>query len=225
MLDAIRWRRKAECIWLRDQINWQKIRDFYQLRRAVSNIIHQAECEHFTNILLEHKHQPREIFRICDRLLERYQDLPLPPGYTNEELATMFNNFFITKIAKIREVLVSACMDTIQTSDCCTCVPTKLATFKVLTCQDVEIISTLLSKSCETDPITSSLLKEALPSLMGILTAIVDLSMQSSVFLESLKEALVKPLLKKITIELTNKNYRSVSNLQMYRKVDCMCVD
>ena len=60
---------------------------------------------------------------------------------------------------------------------------------------------------------------------MGILTAIVDLSMQSSVFLESLKEALVKPLLKKITIELTNKNYRSVSNLQMYRKVDCMCVD
>ena len=43
----------------------------------------------------------------------RNQDLPLPPGYTNEELATMFNNFFIPKIAKIREVLESTSRDTI----------------------------------------------------------------------------------------------------------------
>ena len=57
---------------------------------------------------------------LCGRLLEINQDLPLPPGYTDEELATMFNNSFITTIAEIKEVLESACMDTIQTSDCCT---------------------------------------------------------------------------------------------------------
>ena len=140
VFDTIRQRRKAECMWLTDWNNWQKFRDFSQLRRAVSNIIHLAECEYFTNTLLEHKYQPKEIFRICDRLLGRNQDLPLPPGYTNEELATMFSNFLITKIAKIREVLESTCMDTIQTGYCCTHIPPKVASFKVLTCQDVEMI-------------------------------------------------------------------------------------
>ena len=128
--------------------------------------------------------------------------------------------FFITKIAKIREVLESACMDTIPAGDCCTCIPPKLATFKVLTYQDVEkIISRSTSTSCEVDPIPTSLLKEALPLLIEILTAIVNLSMQSSVFPESLMEALVKPLLKKITLELTDKNYRPVLKLQFTGKL------
>ena len=60
----------------------------------------------------------------------------------------------------------------------------------------------------------TSLVKEALPSHIGILPAIVNLSMQSSVFPECLKEALVKLLLKNITMELTDRNYRPVSNLQ-----------
>ena len=75
------------------EIIYKKFRDFYHLRRAVANIIHQAECEYFINALLEHKHQSREIFRICDRILGRNKDLPLPPGHTDEELGTMFKNF------------------------------------------------------------------------------------------------------------------------------------
>ena len=123
----------------------------------MANIIHWTECEFCTNTPLKHKHQPREIFRIYDRLLRRNQDLPLPPGYTDEQLATMFNNFFVTKIAKIRELLESTIRDTIQTRDSCTHIPPKLATFKVLTCQDVEkIIGRLLRKSSDADPITTS---------------------------------------------------------------------
>ena len=108
-------------------------------------------------------------------------------------------------------------MDTIQTGDCCTHIPPKLATFKVLACHDVEkLISRFLGKSCEADPIPTSLLKEALPSMIGILTATVNLSMQSSVFQVSLKEALVKTVLKKITTEITDKTkgQSQTSNLQ-----------
>ena len=125
----------------------------------MANIIHQAECEYFTNTLQEHKHQPREIFRIYV-----IYSLPLSPGYTDDELATMFNNFFITKIAKIREVLESTTRDTTQTSDIHTCIPPKLATFKVLTCQDVKkITGRTLSNSSDADPIPIHLVKEALP--------------------------------------------------------------
>ena len=111
-------------------------------------------------------------------------------------------------------------MNPIQTGDSCTHIPPKLATFKVLTCQDLEkIISRPWSKSCEADPIPTSLLKEALPLLIGTLTTIVNLSMQPGVFPESLKEALVMPLLKKIILELIDNNYRPVSNLQFIGKL------
>ena len=47
----------------------------------------------------------RKIFRICDDILGRKQDLPLPPGHTDEELAERFNKFFTTKIMNIWENL------------------------------------------------------------------------------------------------------------------------
>ena len=43
--------------------------------------------------------------------------------------------------------------------------------------------------------------------------------MQSGVFPQCLKEALVKPLLKKITMELIDRNYRPVMNLQFTGKL------
>ena len=42
--------------------------------------------------------------------------------------------------------------------------------------------------------------------------------MQTGVFPQDLKEALVKPLLKKANLELTEKNYRPVSNLEFMGK-------
>ena len=45
----------------------------------------------------------KQIFRICDSLLGRGKDLPLPPDFTSQELANNFNSVFITKIAKYKE--------------------------------------------------------------------------------------------------------------------------
>ena len=43
------------------------------------------------------------------------------------------------------------------------------------------------------------------------------------VFLQDLKEALVKPVLKKANLDLTDKNYRPVSNLELIGKtIECV---
>ena len=55
--------------------------------------------------------------------------------------------------------------------------------------------------------------------LFELLTKLVNESLQSVEFPDDLKEALVKPLLKKITIEPINKNYRPVSNLPFMGKL------
>ena len=63
------------------------------------------------------------------------------------------------------------------------------------------------SKSCELDPIPTEILKEALPSIGPLFTSVVNESLQTGVFPQDLKEALVKPLLKKANLELIVKNY------------------
>ena len=52
----------------------------------------------------------------------------------------------------------------------------------------------------------------------------VDESLQTGEFPDDLREALVKPLLKKITLEPINKNYKPVSNLPFMGKLMERCV-
>ena len=62
------------------------------------------------------------------------------------------------------------------------------------------------SKSCESDPIPVNLLKESLPALINIIMDIVNKSTSEANMSEGLKEAPVKPLLKKVNLELIDKN-------------------
>ena len=75
------------------------------------------------------------------------------------------------------------------------------------------------SKSCEDDPIPTTLLKSILPSVLPVLTALVNGSMQTGVFPEDLKQALVKPLLKKANLDLVDKNYHPISNFEFVGKI------
>ena len=82
----------------------------------------------------------------------------------------------------------------------------------------IKLINHSQSKSCELDPIPTAILKEFLPSIGPLFTSVVNESLQTGVFQQALKEALVKPLLKKANLELIDKNYRPVSNLEFMGK-------
>ena len=75
------------------------------------------------------------------------------------------------------------------------------------------------SKSCGVDSIPSMLLKGILPTVSSALASTMNLSMQTGIFPDSLKEAWVKPLLKKITLDLNDKKYHPISNLQFSGKI------
>ena len=75
------------------------------------------------------------------------------------------------------------------------------------------------SKSCELDPIPTSLLKKTLPALSSIIAEVTNTSIKSGCFPTKFKEALVKPLLKKANLDLIKKNYRPVSNLAFVGKI------
>ena len=146
----------------------------------------------------------------------------MPPGFTDSQLAENFNNFFVTKIAKIMTLLHGNIANMPPHSQLGTVpqLPPKLEKFKSSyrwwSGQDHQEITkqVLCVRSCGHRS-TKGLLPLALP----LLTRLVNSSMQSGIFPDDLKEALVKPLLKKINFDPIDKNYRLFSNLEFSGKL------
>ena len=220
---AIRHRCMAEHNWANHHSDPMAFTTFYRTRHIVSNLMDAAENRFYKDPLAQHQGNTKEIFKICDSLFGRNQDLPLPPGFTDEEQSSCINNFFVSKISKMwdelnknRDQLASVNSALIiATPD-----PPIMDSFSVLSDHDVaKIIHRSPSKSCEDDPIPTTLLKNILLSVLPVLTALVNGSMQTGVFPEDLKQALVKPLLKRANLDLVDKNYCPVSNLEFVRKI------
>ena len=133
----------------------------------------------------------------------------MPKSHCDEQLAEEFADYFIAKIKKIHDSLKNH--------------PTYkpahwdiklLREFQLLAEQEVpKIIGKMASKSCEIDPIPTKILKKVLPSVIGLITSIVNNSITTGIFAHSWKTAIVHPILKKAGWALQLSNFRPVSNL------------
>lgn len=95
-----------------------------------------------------------------------------------------------------------------------------LSDFKELTVDDVtKLVRRAPSKSCELDPIPTSLLEGFIQTLAPVITRLVNMSLQQGVIPSAYKAAILRPLLKKPTLERIPKNYRPVSNLSFLSKI------
>ena len=74
------------------------------------------------------------------------------------------------------------------------------------------------------DRVPLMVFKKLAPYLKSEITTLVNLSLSHGVFAESWKTSIVKPLLKKIGLDLIFKNYRPVSNLKFLAKLVEKCM-
>ena len=163
---AIRDQRRAERKWYKNTNDPGLFMDFYHARQAVSNLMDSAEKKYYHDMLFENRHNPKEVFHICNSLLGRNQESPMPPGFTDSQLAENFNNFFVTKTAKIMTVLHGniANMPPHPQPETVLQLPPKLGKFRVLTDDEVaRIIRKSPSKCCVSDLVDTGLLKDVLP--------------------------------------------------------------
>ena len=86
------------------------------------------------------------------------------------------------------------------------------------------VIKDMASKSCEMDPIPTTLLKDILPSVIKPITNIINISLQHGVFARTWKVAVITALLKKLGLDLIPQNYCPVSNLPFLSEVLEHCV-
>ena len=74
-------------------------------------------------------------------------------------------------------------------------------------------------KTCALDPFPSSILLLCIEELLPVITRMLNISLKYGYFADEWKKALVHPLLKKSGLQLINKNFRPVSNLQFTSKL------
>ena len=83
-----------------------------------------------------------------------------------------------------------------------------------------EIFNKSAPKTCDLDPIPSSLLFECLDTMLPTPTAVINKSLTSGIFFKVYKAAIVKPVLKKSSLDHNDlKNCRPVSNLSFVSKI------
>ena len=153
----------------------------------------------------------------------RHKSSPLPTTISLDCLPDQFSSYFHDKVAIIRNQL-----------DCGTShAPaspynhdiefhhTPFTSFQPITIDYLHlVVAKYAPKSCELDPIPTSLLLECLDKVLPSMTTLINDSLKSGVFPSSYKSAIVTPLLKEPSLDHNDlKNYRPFSNLSVMSKI------
>ena len=103
--------------------------------------------------------------------------------------------------------------------------PPQFDQFQEITEEEVlKMINSAEATTCGSDPVPSSVLKDLAPYIIKEITTIVNVSLREGVFTNKWKIAIIKPLLKKIGLDLITKNYGPVSNLSFMSKLVKRCM-
>ena len=146
----------------------------------------------------------------------------LPDSSCNTKLASSFNDFFISKIAKIRDTLLSAKPDSnIHPEPTPPAAPNPLLTFsQILESNVLELTRSSPSKSCDLDPCPTQIVKDSADIVVGSITMIINLSLAEGKFPDTFKITHVTPLLKETSPDRNElSNFRPVSGMNFVSKL------
>ena len=173
----------------------------------------------------------RATYKVVNKLLDKeYGTKKLPNGESDVTISNSLKDFFHNKISSIySDIKKSQENSSMSYEENLIPVPEDLKHahyFKIMTANDVsEIIQDMGAKSCEMDPIPTWLLKNCLEELLPIITTIVNVSLQTGVFPDQMKSAIVRATLKKTNLDSdVLQNYRPISNLSFLSKILEKCV-
>ena len=207
--EAIRLCRHFERVWYRDKSNRGAFALFQGQHQLISNLLDKVQQKFFLTSITENPSDYKCIYEICNHLLGRSKDSPLPPGILKKDLANICTDL-IEKCQHLPPYVERSAPPGTQ----------DLSNFQPVTLLKLhKIIQSTPNKNCDLDPVPTSLQKQILPSIIPLIADIINSSLRVGIFPESFKRALVRPLLKKPGLELLERNYRPVSNLAYVSKL------
>ena len=207
--EAKRKRRQTERRWRKSGL--QVHRDILAHQRNIINSLIRSHKKAYFTKKLEEVKTTKELFQTTDHLMGHQTSSSFPPG-EDKELCNQFLLTFNNKIDNIRTFLGNhtPLPDEHEPSTGNT-----MTEFCYVTEEEItKYIKASSPKTCDLDPIPTSLLKEYTMELVPYITKIINESLATGVVPDIFKRAIVTPLLKKPGLDETDlKNFRPVSNL------------
>nr|XP_054750855.1 uncharacterized protein LOC129256716 [Lytechinus pictus] len=166
----------AKCHRRRLEHKWRNTRSeedrklYKKQRQVVSQEIEQAKTKYYSECVEECEGNQRHLFTVVDTLLHRKKESVLPVTSSDQILAEDFCQFFFNKVTKIRDD-IDADLQLIQRVQQCESLPVPLMTdFAPASVSEIRrVVVDSPTSSCELDPVPTSLIKNALMTLLHIL--------------------------------------------------------
>ena len=217
-----RKRRKLERRWRKSGTEADKLQYADQCSR-VRKLLKSSKMSYYASLINENKSDSKVLFNTIDRMLHHTPQNHFPSCGSPKELCDKFADFFCDKIVTIRHQL-----DTLSITDA---LAFPLIDDAIITCELSEfsptsedelsgLVKKIAAKSCSLDPVPASLLRYCINDLLPIIKSVVNLSFNSALMPNSMKNAVLSPLLKKPSLDFEIfSNFRPVSNLKFLSKV------
>ena len=161
------------------------------------------------------------MYNIINSLLFRKEQSPLPQAENDYVLAEQFSEYFKDKIDTIMLQLQSTEAGQVnpEYKESLHEIEHRMESFMPVSNNDItSVISSSPAKHCELDPLPTFMHKQNIGPFSEIIAKIVNTSLQQGVVSKNLKEALLKPLLKSMSLEVIFKSFRPILNLSFLSK-------
>ncbi len=214
-------RRKCERDMKSNLSSEEASKQFKHQKNYVNWLMDKSRRECYSSQIEKCGSDQRALFNVVKSLCGEKVETPFPEHNSVHQLSEDFSEYFITKIKDIRSKLDAETPDNIDMAmDPVNVDIDPLTDFKRISDEDIRsIIMNCATTTCDLDPLTTSVLKECIDSLLPVISHIVNTSLQTGQFPDSWKLAIIIPLIKKLGLDLILKSYRPVSNLQFISKV------
>jgi len=245
--DAKKAVRKAERVWRKKGLA-VFYETYISLLTDFTTLLRRVKADFYKGKVAELKGDSRALHQLIDGSLGTRKQ-PTLPNQPAQTLCSGFSEYFTSKVSGIRSALDAASDMLNQNQLVCESSPSTptlhlksirrnkvlksrrlfststggglLREFQLLSTDDViKMVKASSAASCQLDPIPTFLLKKCVHLLASPLARIINLSLSTGRFPSTLKHALVRPLLKKPTLDKEEKsNYRPVSNIPFLSKL------
>ncbi len=210
--------RKAERMWRKTKLEIHY--SIYKDSLHAFNLELATARQTFSNLINSNLNNTRTLFATVERLTNPPSQIP--SEMLSDSKCNEFASFFSEKISNIRkEIGTSSCNTEVTQIRQQSQKEVTMSVFKTIDSKILEeIVQHLKSSTCYLDTLPTSFFKSVLNCLEADLLEVVNTSLLSGTFPNSLKTAVVKPLLKKSNLDNTMlSNYRPISNLPFIGKI------
>ena len=205
--------RKNQCVRNRD--NMKRCRNEYnfELKQARERFYHQKLTENITD--------SKQMFKVLKRLTGTRKAKTLPTS-KNKDVAEEMASFYTKKISNIRDaIMTEQYHDDTEPVTLASPDANKFTMFQPIDRNELkQIMFSMKSKTSRADPVETSVVKQSFDILAPVLLHIINSCISQNCFPDSLKKALITPIIKDETKNCEEfQNYRPISNLEFLSKL------